>query len=386
MTDSGQTPLGQPTGGGFEVVLLGNYLPDELESMNRFARMMHHALREAGIKTTLAIPESKLCKHNAHRGLSKWLAYFDKYLIFPTTTLRRLGTAPRSIIHICDHSNAVYTRFLRGRRTLVTCHDVIPILSAHGQSVDCPVSRLGRHLQRDILRGLGLAGRIACVSEATRASLLGLRPDWAGRASVVHSALNAPFSPVEVGAALDLISRRGISPRPPFLLHVGSNLERKNRPLLLRLMQRLGPSPYSLVVAGRPLDDSLQRMAEELGVSGQVVNYPNPTDEELRALYSACHALVFPSTQEGFGWPVIEAQACGAPVLCSEATSLPEVAGGGAIFCDPRDVEGFAGAVRSLASAETRRSLVQRGFENLARFTPESMTRGYSSLYQALLQ
>jgi glycosyltransferase involved in cell wall biosynthesis len=378
-------PPASRSGPPLRVVLLANYLPDALESMNRFASMMQSALEEAGVETSVVRPASNLCRRNAHRGLSKWLAYIDKFLFFPATTLRRLPAGGRSVVHICDHSNAVYLRFLRRHATLVTCHDVIPIQSALGMDVDCPVSGFGRHLQFDILRGLGMAGRVACVSEATRAALLPLLPALAGRSSVVHSSLNAPFSPLGRAASLEILARRGEPPRPPFLLHVGSNLPRKNRPLLLRLLKALGSTPYTLVLAGKPMDDTLRQLAGEIGVASQIVDCAHPSHEELQALYSTCHALVFPSTQEGFGWPVIEAQACGAPVVCAEATSLPEVAGKGAALCDPNDESQYALAVRRLEDPSFRASMVQEGFANLLRFSADSMAQGYLNLYQTLL-
>lgn len=378
-------PPASQSGAPLRVVLLANYLPDALESMNRFASMMQSALEEAGVATSTVRPGAKLCRRNAHRGLSKWLAYIDKFLIFPATALRRLPAGGRSVVHICDHSNAVYLRFLRRHATLATCHDVIPIQSAFGMDVDCPVSGFGRHLQFDILRGLGMAGRVACVSEATRANLLHLRPALSERSAVVHSSLNAPFSPLGRSAALEILARRGEPPRPPFLFHVGSNLRRKNRALLLRLLKALGPAPYSLVLAGKPMDEPLRQLAGELGVASQIVDFAHPSHEELLALYSSCHALVFPSTQEGFGWPVIEAQACGAPVVCAEATSLPEVAGKGALFCAPNDESQYALAVRRLEDPSFRASLVQEGSANLRRFSSHAMAQGYLNLYQTLL-
>ena len=105
----------------------------------------------------------------------------------------------------------------------------------------------------------------------------------------------------------------------PFILHVGSNLRRKNRDGVVRIFARTKNEwNGQLVLAGDPLDAELHSLGTEFGVSDRIVSIVNPESELLEALYSAAVALVYPSRFEGFGWPIIEAQACGCPVICRD--------------------------------------------------------------------
>jgi glycosyltransferase involved in cell wall biosynthesis len=109
---------------------------------------------------------------------------------------------------------------------------------------------------------------------------------------------------------------------------------------------------------------------------------PKPDHETLCALYSLAHAFVFPSLSEGFGWPLIEAQACGVPVIASNIEPLPEVSGGAALHVSPQDAPAFAAALQSLADSAVRNSLVERGLQNAVRYDLATMIDGYLALHQ----
>ncbi len=247
--------------------------------------------------------------------------------------MRVLG--PEWTVQICDHSNAMYTPAASsaGHPVLVTCHDMGAVRGALGEPTDCPASAMGKRLQRWIVRSLGRADLIACVSTATRNDVARLvrRPD--GTPPVIRlvlNGLNAPFRrlpPAETEARLAGVE--GLNDGQPFVLNVGSSLRRKNRDAVLRIFARVAAHwPQGRVVfAGEPLPAELNALAVELGVAERVVQVVGPTGPALEALYNRAFALLFPSRFEGFGWPVIEAQACGCPVLCSDAGSLGEVAG-----------------------------------------------------------
>jgi glycosyltransferase involved in cell wall biosynthesis len=147
----------------------------------------------------------------------------------------------------------------------------------------------------------------------------------------------------------------------PYLLMVGSSDPRKNRQAGIRLLHRLGSRwRGKLVIAGQKISTPEGVLAADLGVTGRILQVINPDHALLNALYVRAHALLFPSHSEGFGWPVIEAQQCGCPLICSTATSLPEVAGAGAILCDPSDLEAMASAVLRLEDPAARAALLAR--------------------------
>ena len=169
----------------------------------------------------------------------------------------------------------------------------------------------------------------------------------------------------------------------PFILHVGSNLPRKNRAGVLRIFQRMAPEwPGLLVFAGQALPPELVALAESLGIADRIVQIVKPGNETLEALYSRAVALVFPSRFEGFGWPLIEAQACGCPVVCSSAGPLPEVAGEGGLICELSREEDFAAALLRLTYPAERALWSRRGLLNIQRFTTERMVCEYLQAYR----
>jgi glycosyltransferase involved in cell wall biosynthesis len=325
-------------------------------------------------------------------GVGKWLGYFDKFVIFPwvlrgkIAQLRRKSAGASPVVHICDHSNAFYQSVINAP-TLVTCHDLLAVRGALGEDTDCAASRFGKILQRMILRGLGRADFVICDSAATRNDLLELTErSMAERSAVVLLAQNHAYTRLaqpEVEQRLSEIP--GFNFEIPFLLSVGLNLRRKNRRGILRVFSQMHDRwPGQVVFAGEPLDSETFALAQTLGVEKRVVQIQKPSNAVLEALYNQAFALFYPSKCEGFGWPIIEAQACGCPVVCSDRTSVPEVAGKGGVVCGLEDEAAFAQALLSLQNEDLRRTLIANGYANLERFRVETMMDNYLKCYRHL--
>ena len=242
------------------------------------------------------------------------------------------------------------------RRTVV-----VPDLPGFGKSAPLAARQarriitLSRHSARDIARLLRVPlDKIAVVPAAPR--------------DVFH---RAP----DPRAVADVQRRYG-----RFLLCVGVLAPQKNLERVLRAFAQVRDGATQLVLAGRPAgayaDVILRPLARELDVERRVVFADAPDDETLRTLYHAAVALVYPSLGEGFGLPLVEAMACGCPVLTSNVSSLPEVAGDAALLVDPRDVAAVAGALERLLDAPALRAdLVARGRARAALFTWDEAAR-----------
>src|SRR5205807_4567692 len=143
-----------------------------------------------------------------------------------------------------------------------------------------------------------------------------------------------------------------------------------------------------LVIAG-PADDSqaaLRNLARELGIGEKVAFTGFVEEADLPTLYSAAHIYACPSLYEGFGFTVLEAMACGVPVVCSPETSLPEVAGDAALYADARNPEQFGGAlIQAWTDRELRSSLVHKGHQNLRRFSWEQAAAQTLKVYHQVL-
>ena len=375
------------------IVLLGNYPVDRQESMLRFRNLVQAQLETAGYETESIFPRGYV--GTALKGpLAKWLGYVDKYIVFvgglsgQLARIKRKYAGRKIVVHICDHSNAVYAGLARRHcPVVVSCHDLLAVRGALGEDTDCPASGFGKRLQAAILRGLGKATYVACISAATRADLLRLLgPELATRSEVVPLALNYPYRPLSREEALAQLKRAGIElPYHGYVLHVGSGLRRKNREALLRSVAEIGETwPGLIVFAGEPLAPAERALAESLGVGERVREINGPDNETLAALYAAAHCLVFMSRFEGFGWPILEAQTAGCPVICSNRTSVPEVAGEGAFIHEPDDYAGIAGDILRLQVAGLREPLVAAGSKNARNYSTARMMGAYEDIYRRI--
>lgn len=178
------------------------------------------------------------------------------------------------------------------------------------------------------------------------------------RLRVIHPAVDAFWHPVA-----------GVE-HAPYVLFVGGPDARKNAGLLFEAYDAaFGDGGPRLVVAGTLNAADERRFAAMRAPRERV----RPNDDELRALYSGALAVAVPSLAEGFGLPVVEAMACGAPVLASDAGALPEAAGGAALLLPPQDVNAWSDALRRIvADAELRTQLRERGFERVRKMTPSA--------------
>ncbi|MCW3094226.1 MAG: group 1 glycosyl transferase [Ferruginibacter sp.] len=360
--------------------------------MKLFSEMLNKGINNAGIECEIWRP-SVFFGHfskSANKGLGKWLGYLDKWILYPVVLkmclLKTKYNHAEIRFHICDHSNSPYLAYLPSARTAITCHDVLAIRGALGfRDAYCNASGLGIILQKWILKNLLKAEKLAAVSHLTLKQLKALsnstdsKPtDW----QVIHNAFNQEFNPIPKTIAEQKVQTLGLPANTPFILHLGSSLKRKNRKLLLDMVVELGDGWNGIVCfAGDGIDADLGEHINKLGLQNRVKSVIKPSHENILALYSACEAFVFPSFSEGFGWPVIEAQACGAVVIASNIEPMPEVSGGAALHENPDKPADFARAFLFLQNGSVKHDLVSKGFENCKRFSSKKMADAYLSLH-----
>jgi glycosyltransferase involved in cell wall biosynthesis len=170
-----------------------------------------------------------------------------------------------------------------------------------------------------------------------------------------------------------------------YILHVGSNLRRKNREAVLRIFARVaGEWPGQLVFAGESLSANLRAQADQLRIANRIVDIGPADNELLEALYNGAAVFLFPSRFEGFGWPIAEAQACGAPVLCSAREPMSEVAGTAGMLRDPDDEAGFASDLLRLLNPEEQADRRAKSLENAQRFSTSRMISEYREVYRSV--
>lgn len=367
-----------------KVLLLGNYANDGQESMQRFSAFMAQGLMQAGHEVRLLRPPSVIGQlRPSWDGVGKWLGYVDKFVLFPV--LLKSAVKQADVVHICDHANSFYTKYLSSVANLVTCHDLLAIRSAQGEFPQNRTGWTGQRLQALIVKNLMAAQHIACVSDATRKDLMRIVGIHESRVSRVYNSLNYPYSRMDTIEAASRLRRLAVDPDQPFLLHVGGNQWYKNRMGVLRILAALRKLTIShdvkLVMVGKPWTAEMRRFVTENKLTNATKELTSVADEDLRALYSVAALLLFPSLEEGFGWPIIEAQACGCPVATSKRSPMDEVAGEEAIYLDPENPSAAAIAVRDGLDKLT--TMREASLQNAARFTT-GMIDAYIALYEQL--
>jgi glycosyltransferase involved in cell wall biosynthesis len=269
----------------------------------------------------------------------------------------------------------------------------------------------GRKYQSLIANGLQGAQEIVCVSKATKEDVVRILNRAVDHVRIVFNGLNFPYSPLPQAIARQRISRLLSTSFPqrsrefafPYLLHVGSNNWYKNRPgvihiysALNRQCRTLGIECPKLILSGTPVDaPMLQAIESYPECKDDIIVVASVASEDLCALYAAAELLLFPSYEEGFGWPIVEAQACGCRVVTTGKAPMNEVGGDAAVYLAPQDVGNFSAsgnpdraaatvlAVLQEPSAE-RAERVARGLANANRFSTSRMVREYLDVYREL--
>ncbi|NTW28721.1 MAG: glycosyltransferase family 4 protein [Coriobacteriia bacterium] len=254
---------------------------------------------------------------------------------------------------------------------------------------------LNRTLNRELFRRvIARADRIVAISNATAEDVVRFHGIPRERVDVVHLGVDTEmFHPMPAAARSATLADCGIE--RPYVLSLDVFNPRKNFSAVLKavaLMSLGEREGFEVVGIGRRRKTATQddpiALAEELGLQHSVCILDDVRQEDLVALYSGALALVYPSVYEGFGMPVLEAMACGCPVVTSDRSSLPEVAGASALLVDPDSAEEIAGTLRRLTTdAELRAQLSAAGAARAAAFSWRKTAEGMlASFEHALLQ
>jgi glycosyltransferase involved in cell wall biosynthesis len=280
------------------------------------------------------------------------------------------------------HSPYYLMPYLPGVPSVVTCYDLIPVIyPEYFTAAQRLIYRLAHTL------ALGTARVVLAISEATRSDLVRIFHLDPRRVAVTPLAAGAHFVP-RLPAQIATVRVKYALPEQ-YALYLGINKPHKNLARLVQAWQISNSKSQipnlELVIAGQ-WDErypEIKQLAKDLGLKDQIV-FAGPVSElDLPALYSGATLFIFPSLYEGFGLPVLEAMSCGTPVVCSNTSSLPEVAGDAAILVNPLDTNALAEAMRCvLASQELQQALREKGLAQAAKFSWQRAAQETLAVYR----
>jgi alpha-1,3-rhamnosyl/mannosyltransferase len=273
-----------------------------------------------------------------------------------------------------------YVRPVAGGRSVTTIYDAISFV--YPQLLPSARARLLIHLFHSL--AIRASRSIITISSAAGRDLERVFPVLRSRLTVTPLAADAVFTPQTDALQHALRARLNISGR--FALYLASNKPHKNIARLIEAWARCErPSECMLLIAGHqdPRYATVEALAQQHGVSRQVRLLGPVSDADAAALYSACDVFVFPSLYEGFGLTPLEAMSCGAPVICSNVSSLPEVTGDAALQVSPDDTHALAAALtRVLADASLRVTLRERSLRRATLFSWQRTAADTIALYR----
>lgn len=350
------------------ILLIGNYLKDEQQSMQRFTNILFNNLKKEKITVKLIYPKNyfgKITKSNT--GIGKWLGYIDKYILFPIIIKKQ--SKRFDLIHIIDHSNSLYYKYIK-KPCLITCHDLLAIKSALNKTKN-KTKLTGKILQKWILNSLKKAEYIVCDSIKTKNDLL----EFNKKSKVIYLGLNYPYKPIKTKIKYS-----------NYFIHVGNNNWYKNRLGVLKIFNKL-PNKYNLIMVGKPFTKDMKSFIKNKKLSKRVVQLTNISNKELNNLYSNAKALIFPSFEEGFGWPIIEAQASGCLVFTTNKPPMNEISNKGAIyFNDINDTNECARLIiDNLKNKKKINNIKKIALNNLKKFSKNKMIKEYITIYKEII-
>jgi len=233
------------------------------------------------------------------------------------------------------------------------------------------------HYRRTIM------GLDACVvvSECTRRDLVEHFKVDEQKIKVVYLGADERFKPA-APEAVDKTLRKYHLNHQPFLLSIGSVPRKNIEGIIQGFNGSIFKSKFLLVLSCNINVEKHRQLIDELGLGQRIFILDKLSDEEVVALYTACHCFVFPSLYEGFGLPIIEAMQCGAPVITSNISSCPEVAGDAAILVNPNNIYEISEAINQVCRHDAlRKSLIAKGYERAKKFSWENFAEGMKKIY-----
>lgn len=264
--------------------------------------------------------------------------------------------------------------------TIMTVHDLI-----FERYPEHHTARNVFYLRTAMPRFVRDADAIIAVSKHTRDDLMDIYGTPEEKIHVIYEGIDESFCPASK-ADIERV-RAEYSPDRPWLLMVGTLEPRKNHATAIRALRQLKQEgfPHRLLCVGGKgwLFSEVTALANSLGLNDDVSFAGYAPAEDLPALYSGADCALTPSLYEGFGFPVLEAMACGAPVVCSNSSSLPEVAGEAALLIPAEDVDALVNAIRlMLTQPDYAASMRERGIRRAAEFRWDKCAQETAALYQ----
>ena len=369
--------------------------------MPRFARYIRDGMLARGHQVdcwTSKIILGKLAVRS--NFIRKWLGYIDQFAIFPRVLRKRVRqTPPDHLFVVMDQALGMWVPCIQNRPHVIHCMDFLALRSALEEFPEKPTGWTGKQYQRLIRNGFSNGRHFLSISKNTQTDLHRLLRQPIVSSEVAYIGLNSDFSIMQRDAAISQLAPfLSPSEKDGFLLHVGGNPWYKNREGVIEIYRawcKVTSSAIPLWMIGSPPTDSLRKVANDVPNGGHVRFLDGLSDVQVRSAYNLTKLFLFPSLEEGFGWPIAEALACGALVLTTGHAPMTEVGGDAVEYLSRRTFsnrdewarEGATKIAMLLGLSDSEKQSRQAlGFEQANKFSTDATLDRYEEHYQRILR
>lgn len=372
------------------------------QSMPRYAAMLAEGMKERNHVVEVWAPEKNCNTLALPHTMKKYLGYVDQFIIFPWKTRKRLKKIQQQVLFVfADQTLSPWLPMVVQRPHVLHCHDFLAQRSALGEIPEKKTGFLGKIYQAWIRKEYRKGKNFISISKKTQSDLHSFLPTSPKISEVIYNGLNQDFKPGNANKSRrQFADKFGLNLENGFVLHVGGNQFYKNRIGVVRIYEAWRSKTtmkLHLVMIGPEPTVKMKDAKETSHFSSDIHYLSHVSDKYLKLAYKAAKCFLFPSLDEGFGWPIAEAMACGCPVITTDRAPMNEV-GGKSCFYIPRMPENkistekwayeSANVLNKVVSMgeKDRENLVAAGIKNATRFDTKRTLSDIELVYQRVLK
>jgi glycosyltransferase involved in cell wall biosynthesis len=372
------------------------------QSMPRYANMIADGMKYRGHHVQIWTPKARFYNLPVKSVFKKWLGYLDQYIVFPFEVQFKLKHCAANTLYVfADQALGPWVPLVHNKPHVVHCHDFLALNSALGSIPENPTSFTGKMYQNFIRKGFSKGKNFISISQKTQKDLYLLHQGNIETSVVCYNGLNRPFEVLDTNISRTILAKKvQLNLVNGYVLHVGGNQFYKNRKGVIEIYTAWRSTTtvnVPLLLIGSAPSDELVAVYKNSAFKKDVHFITGLSDSFINEAYSGASCLLFPSLDEGFGWPIAEAMACGCPVITTDAAPMTEVIGEADFFLIPKrpfdellvpdwalDASQQISKIVQL-SDEQKKVCLEAGFESIKRFDANLSLGTIEKVYQSIL-
>ncbi len=374
----------------------------EHQSMPRYANMLFNGMEEREHEVIIWSPKARFYKLSIFNFLKKWLGYIDQYIVFPIEVKFKLLNASKDTLYVfADQALGPWVPLVKNKKHVVHCHDFLALKSALGKIPENPTSFSGKQYQNYIRNGFSKGKNFISISKKTQEDLHELHQGSIVKSAVCYNGLSRPFEPLSPSKSRIVLEEKlKIKLSQGYIMHIGGNQYYKNRKGVIEIYdswRSKSKNNIKLLLIGEEPTQELIELQQKSLFKDDIHFVTNLEDQYINNVYSGALCLLFPSLDEGFGWPIIEAMASGCPVITTNRSPMNEVGGSAAFYIDKRPSdcksqekwkEDSVKILDKLISLDEIKSkeIVEKSLQQSKKFTTEYSLNAIESIYKEINQ